>query len=303
MSASILFSDVSGSTRMYEVQGDVAAQRMIDRALHEMSRIVANKSGRVIKTLGDEVMALFSDPGDALWAACDMQQAMHERGNRPSLLPVSLHIGIHSGAVIVEGGDAFGDAVNIAARITSLAKPEQILTTAETIKAAGSRTLPNFRRLATIPLRGREAPVELREILWTNPDPDAGIDELTVLEGMPSSLARTADVPALTLSSRGNSLEVSRLRPRIAIGRDPASDLVVSDPLASRTHAVIEMRGDKFILIDQSSNGTYVTPRLDTATKTTISLRREECILSGEGRIRLGHNKPDSPWFVAYVTG
>ncbi|HUY03171.1 MAG TPA: adenylate/guanylate cyclase domain-containing protein [Rhodocyclaceae bacterium] len=302
MSAGILFSDVSGSTRMYELQGDVAAQRMIDRALHEMSRIVANKSGRVIKTLGDEVMALFSDPGDALWAAYDMQQAMHERGNRPSLLPVSLHIGIHSGAVIEAGGDAFGDTVNIAARIASLAKPEQILTTAETIKEARQRHLPSYRRLATIPLKGRKDPVELREILWADPDPDEEIDYLTVLDGMPSGLAGRSDAPALTLRARGNSVEVSRLRPRITIGRDPASDLVVSDPLASRTHALIEMRGDKFVLIDQSSNGTYVTPRLET-TGMTISLRREECMLSGEGRIRLGHNRPDSPWYVAYVAG
>lgn len=301
MSASILFSDVSGSTRMYEMHGDVVAQRMIDRAIHEMTRIVEKKSGRVIKTMGDEVMALFSDPGDALWAACDMQQAMHERGDGPALLPVSLHIGIHSGRVIEDGGDAFGDTVNIAARIASLAKPEQILTTAETIKAARQLALPSFRRLAPIPLKGREELVDLREILWTNP-PDEGIDGLTVLDGMASSLARRADTPALALTTHGNSVAINRLRPRIAIGRDPASDLVVRDPMASRTHAIIEMRSDKFVLIDQSSNGTYVTPRLDSATNATISLRREEFLLSGEGTIRLGHNRPDSPWFVAYVT-
>jgi pSer/pThr/pTyr-binding forkhead associated (FHA) protein len=80
----------------------------------------------------------------------------------------------------------------------------------------------------------------------------------------------------------------------LVLGRDAACDVVVPDRRASRQHARIEARRDKFALVDQSSNGTYVKG----AGVDEIVLRREELILSGTGRIGLGHS-PDAPDAVA----
>jgi hypothetical protein len=71
----------------------------------------------------------------------------------------------------------------------------------------------------------------------------------------------------------------------ITLGRDPQCDIVIADRLASRTHARIERRRDKFVLIDQSSNGTYVT----VDGEPEIHLKREEVILRGRGRVCFGH--------------
>jgi pSer/pThr/pTyr-binding forkhead associated (FHA) protein len=73
------------------------------------------------------------------------------------------------------------------------------------------------------------------------------------------------------------------------MGRDPGSDLVISDPKASRNHARIEKRRDKFFISDQSSNGTYII----FAGEHEIALHREEVMLRGSGHIRFGHSNAE----------
>jgi predicted component of type VI protein secretion system len=79
--------------------------------------------------------------------------------------------------------------------------------------------------------------------------------------------------------------------PVLAIGREAGNDIVVADRAASRRHARIERRRDKFVLVDQSSNGTYCT----IAGDEEILLRREELVLRGRGRVSFGHPYADDP--------
>jgi predicted component of type VI protein secretion system len=79
--------------------------------------------------------------------------------------------------------------------------------------------------------------------------------------------------------------------PTLSIGRDLANDVVLGDRKASRMHARIERRRDKFVLIDHSSNGTYVT----VDSESEIALRREELVLRNRGRISFGHAYQDDP--------
>jgi len=74
-------------------------------------------------------------------------------------------------------------------------------------------------------------------------------------------------------------------QPAVTLGRDPQCDVVITDKMASRMHARIERRRDKFVIVDQSSNGTYVT----VDGEREILLRREELILRGKGHISFGH--------------
>src|ERR1700759_5648311 len=117
----VLFADIAGSTSLYEVLGDARAKAMIDEALAVMKAVTAQQQGRVIKTIGDEVMCVFDTPDRGFIAASDMQA-------RIDGLPVAdgakrkIRVGFHAGPVIEEHGDVFGDTVNTAARMAGLAK-------------------------------------------------------------------------------------------------------------------------------------------------------------------------------------
>jgi predicted component of type VI protein secretion system len=74
-------------------------------------------------------------------------------------------------------------------------------------------------------------------------------------------------------------------RPTLSLGRDAQNDVVITDRMASRLHAHVERRRDHFVLVDHSSNGTFVTPE----GEAEIALRREELVLRGRGRIAFGH--------------
>jgi predicted component of type VI protein secretion system len=84
-------------------------------------------------------------------------------------------------------------------------------------------------------------------------------------------------------------IELDEARPSCALGRDQQNDMVIADKMASRMHARIERRRDKFVLVDQSTNGTYVT----IEGEPELQLRREELILRGRGQISFGHARED----------
>jgi predicted component of type VI protein secretion system len=90
----------------------------------------------------------------------------------------------------------------------------------------------------------------------------------------------------LKLTYQGNSIVMNQLCPRTVMGRDLSCSLVVSDKMASRQHANIELRQEKFFLVDQSTNGTFVLPD----GEAEFVLRREEMVLQGSGRIAFGRS-------------
>jgi len=144
----VLFADVSGSTALYEKLGDRAALAAVESVLNLLKRAVAVQQGRVVKTIGDEVMAVFESADAALQAAVDMQTQVTEL---PAVGDVCLgiRVGFHAGPVLEERGDVFGDAVNTAARLAGLANGGQIITSGPGYLSTGdgtptlSRTVPD----------------------------------------------------------------------------------------------------------------------------------------------------------------
>ncbi len=128
----VLFGDVSGSTRLYEKLGDKEALHAVERCLNRMTRATEQFKGRVVKTIGDEVMAVFDSAEAGMEAACSMQQRV---GDLPPVrgIKLAIRVGFHFGPAIEEATDVFGDTVNMAARMAGLAKAGQIITTAETV--------------------------------------------------------------------------------------------------------------------------------------------------------------------------
>ena len=271
-----LFADVSGSTQLYEKIGDAAAREELHKCLDLLMAEIRRFGGEIIKTIGDEIMCTLPTADAAVEAACAMQQLMSD-SYYDSAAPLSIRIGLHGGTVIKEAGDVFGDAVNVAARMTALAKSGQIITTKET-----ADTLTPFNQDKTrliferTMVKGKNEPIDVYEVIWQEQD-------LTVMPDVLMGGAESAPTQ-LQLYCGDKQVTLGEGKPSMVMGRGAQNDLMVPSPLASRVHAKIEFRYGKFVLIDQSTNGTFIT----TDSGDQLVLRREESPLKGNGFIRLG---------------
>jgi hypothetical protein len=289
-----LFADIVGSTRLYEQFGDQAAHAAVERCLDQLKQATAEFGGRTIKTIGDEIMAVFPDAERACLAATEMQWRVEE-------LPpiederIEIRVAFHYGSAVERDGDVFGDSVNVAARLAELAKPRQILTSGQAVDTAPEQVAAGARRLWPIPVRGRSEPVDLYEVLWDTSDAT-----VTMSAQFPASRTPVR----LRLMYRGRVVVVDAQRPEATIGRDAENDLVVDARNASRVHARVEWRHDKFVLVDISTNGTFVAAEDGSETR----LRREQAILNGDGTISFGQSHRIGPrncveYYCEYLPG
>src|SRR5262245_37800799 len=274
----VLFADVSGSTSLYETAGDDAALEAISACLAAARAATEASGGRVVKTMGDEVMSIFPAPDAAANAAADIQ-------TRIDALPevagtkLGVRIGFHHGPVLQRDDDVFGDTVNLAARLVAQAKKGEIVLSTDTADLLGPVFRTMVRELHAITVKGKAEEIGLAELIWKR-DADA-----TVVFGVRArgSVPRSA----LRLQYRGAETERRRDVDAITIGRDPASGLVVHDEMASRQHCTIERRQELYVLRDHSTNGTYVTFEGDaemSVRRSEVSLRRHGWISFGQPR-------------------
>jgi adenylate cyclase len=157
----VLFADVSGSTKLYESEGDKAAMEAITRCVDQLRQTVESSGGRVVKTIGDAVMAVFPTPDAAAFAASNMQYAID------ALPPVGanklgVRIGFHCGPVIQSDSDIFGETVNLAARLVEQAGKSQIIMSHETSDQLGP-VFRSFKRPLYAIRRGKGQKFELCE--------------------------------------------------------------------------------------------------------------------------------------------
>ncbi len=171
-SLTILFTDLRGSTALYDRVGDLAAFDLVRSHFGALLTAVAGEGGAVVKTIGDAVMATFPTPERALRAAMRMREAMREINQARGGEDLALNIGLHEGpclAVMLDDRqDYFGQTVNVASRIQGLADPSAILATkpivessevARLVADAGYRTTPRHTSL-----RGVSEAFEIYEV-------------------------------------------------------------------------------------------------------------------------------------------
>lgn len=275
----ILFADIAKSTHIYEALGDETAKNLIDACISLLSEITVKYEGTVIKTIGDEIMCTFPTAGNAVDAAVEMHQSLGDMPfpERPDYSSPNIYVGIQFGTVIKEGGDVFGDAVNMASRMVGMAKQRQIITTEGTVKLLSAERQSSARCIDTTTVKGKSGETRIYEVIWEEND-------LTVMA------TTSAEIPTakcrLELTYQGQALILNENRPSATLGRQQHNDVVVSGSRVSRSHARIEYNHGKFTLIDQSSNGTLVRIQ----NQKTIILRREAFHLQGDGVIGLGRN-------------
>jgi class 3 adenylate cyclase len=286
----IVFADISGSTRLYETLGDAIARELVSQCLDLMTEQVNRHNGAVIKTIGDEIMATFATAEQAVEACMTMQEAVAEdlpQRNKNTPPNFTIRIGMHFGSCILEGGDVFGDAVNVAARMAGIAKGSQIITTQDTAAALSPAVRSSTRHLDRIPIKGKAEDVDIFEVIWQTDD---------VTRMATGLLHQGANrVANLRLRYHAETMDLDQDMSVVILGRGQKADMVVNDSMASREHARIECRRGKFILTDMSTNGTYVE-----TTEGPSYLRREDIVLTGQGKIALGRDLVEATEYVVF---
>ena len=270
----ILFADVSGSTALYELLGDKPAAKAIDALLGALREVIATRDGEVVKTIGDELMVVFNNPAAACEAAREMQQRV-SAWPPTSGAKLAIRIGFHFGLVLEDKGDFWGDGVNTAARLAGLAKAGQILTTGSTVNALPALQRSNLRDLDAITVKGKQDAVRVFELMWGDTEDATHV----------ASMAASAKVEArLTLELGERTIAFPRDKQVLILGRESTCDIVIPEKTASRRHARIERRGAQYVLVDESTNGTYVA----IEGEREVMLRRESVMLRGRGKLALG---------------
>jgi adenylate cyclase len=280
----IAFVDLTGSVSVFETLGNDRAAKAVTKLTQWIGSVGLEHNGKVVKMLGDGVLLSFTNNRLAVECMSLIQQEHAQRvAQWPNRLKLMMQIGMARGQVVQVDGDCFGDAVNVASRLSDLAGPEQILVNETVIRKLGKAPNVRSRSLGPIRIKGRVEPAEVFRIEWQT-------------EMLSEFLTLPADLHALrkTTESVFGGIELGWLDANqsfnltdlpLKIGRVPEANFVVNDPRVSRLHASIDIRSGNYLLEDTSSYGTWVR---FAGVENVISLRRQECLLHSDGEFAMG---------------
>ena len=284
--STVVFADLFGSTGVFEALGNAKATEAVTRITAWVAQKFSEHGGRVVKFLGDGVLATFEDNATALDAVVDMQRAYQTLlSHMPPKNYMPLRIGVARGDVEVVDDDCYGDAVNIAARLSELTGPHQIWANGAAISDGRAPAGSQIRPLGPIHIRGRSEPCTVCQIEWQE---DVNSDLFTIAappnsmfdDGMADALGGQIELTWLDNHKTFKSFEMP-----IYIGRTRQVEFLVNDARVSRTHARVDWRNGCVVLVDVSSYGSWIR---FSGGGADVLLRREECVLHGRGEISLG---------------
>lgn len=289
--STVVFADLYGSTGVFESLGNAKATEAVTQATNWVAEKITANGGRVVKLLGDGVLATFKKSPDAIATVVDIQRSYQLRlASLPPQLYMPLRIGVVRGDVVLVDDDCYGDAVNTASRLSELTGPHQIWVNDKAIENGPKLSDVHFRFLGPIAIRGRSEPCNVYQIEWQE---DQNSEYFTVQAPVnPSSQAPFVDALGgqieITFNEHRQTFQSFELP--IHIGRFRKVDFIVNDPRVSRTHARIEWRNGSFMMVDESSYGSWVR---FAGSGADLMLRRDECVLHGQGQIALGTSFAD----------
>lgn len=286
----VLFADLRGSTALFETLGNAEASALVTHTVNLIARAVDECNGRLIKTLGDGLMAVFEVPRDGVKSAIRMHEFLEHlvaRGKQQgsaSLRALRMQVALARGEVVELNGDCFGDAVNVAARLLDHAGDNETLITAEVLAGLPSNLKARFRSLDLIAVRGRAEPVHVHVL-----DKPSQGDVAATQFGEVRHATSEPDGIRLIWMDLDRVFDVGHMP--IVLGRSVQATYCITDGRVSRSHARIDWHGGTFSLTDLSYNGTFV--RFGAAGEI-LSLRRGSCTLHGSGVIGLGGPPTDA---------
>lgn len=291
----VVFADLTGSTALFEAVGNERATALVRHCTSVMAERLRSGNGQIIKFLGDGLMAVFDDADSAIEACTSLGTLVSD--SLPPGLPGSTanaRVGLDHGPVIEVEGDAYGDAVNVAARMLEFAKPGEVLLTQSVFDKLSTFWQLACRDLGKVGVHGKVDSQQIfgMEILSDEP---AMLTKPISLQKLPKTAQA---LNCIELCIGGAVRRFSQHDSPITIGRSAECVFVVPDARVSRMHARIEWSGSRFYLVDTSSNGTVISfaaePRGDRHL-LTLPVRRERCSLVGHGDIFLGEPRSGDP--------
>lgn len=273
-----MFADVSGSSALYKHLGNSRAKAIIDDAVQFMTALTIVQDGIVVKTIGDEVMTRFASCDQA----CETAMAIQQRCiKEPQLQHLGIRIGIAYGDVLLSANDVFGETVNDAAFVAHIARANQIVLTQAVVDGLAPQLRNDCQMFDRVQLKGDQDKSLIYRLQWET----KGNQNRATLVMPIHEVTQFVEKFQLRLSLNGRDILLLPEQTPFHIGRDPhKSQLLVESGLASREHCHIEFRRGKYVLVDHSTNGTYVCGD----EQEPIYLRREELPLRGSGQISLG---------------
>ncbi len=283
--AVIMFADISGSTSLYDKLGNKLALQLVATTLDILKQEMTAHLGVLIKTIGDEIMCTFAEANSAISAACAMQRAVEKHCPGGGDLPISIRIGMHYGEVIFEGGDAYGDTVNIAAHVTAITRARQILTTQALVDELPKHMRLQVHQVMRTEFRGKGEATDVYQVTWEQGD------TTNTRIGMRAFRKPTGTRNELVLRYHQQVITLSETKKSIVLGRGSDCDMVIRDKLASRQHASIEYNFGKFLITDFSVNGTFIR----FSDNQVVPLSHQQIVLHGAGTVSLGKAFSEEP--------
>jgi adenylate cyclase len=153
-----VFADLAGYTALTEAHGDDDAAHVATR-FHELAKSCLPAGTRLVKTIGDAVMLVAETEAQGIEAATAIARAVHDQPSFPAL-----RVGIHAGPAVERDGDYFGSTVNVAARVSAVARGGEIVCTERVAAVASGRALAAARPIGTVRLKNVPTPLALFEL-------------------------------------------------------------------------------------------------------------------------------------------
>ena len=282
--ATVVFADLTESTAFFDALGNEKATRAVTRLTQWIGDVCVANDGRVVKKLGDGVLAVFNAASDAANAVIEIQRGHQMRLMKwPAAIRMEIKAGIAHGEVVEVDGDCYGDAVNVASRLSDLSGANQIWATEAVVEQMDESLGVRFLSLGHVTLRGKLEPLPLYRVEWQ----DTGIGGNVTMQATLGQMGRREQQieGQIHLAYLNLSRTVSSSQLPIHLGRSAQAEFTVDDPRVSRLHARLDWRNGAFVLVDLSSFGTWVR---FAGSDTDVPLRRDECLLHGHGEIALG---------------
>ncbi len=282
----VLFSDIVGSSKLYQKLGNTKAEEKIHFTIQTLAACAHHYSGKVIKTIGDEIMCSFAELSDAADAAAEMNRLVQDT-------KVELRTGISSGELIQRGDDLFGDVVNNAAFLTKVARAREILIDEMALDNASSFPSSKIELIAEMTMKGSSSACKIYRLNWEN-KLSQSMGATIINNVLTTSSTRDK---LLVLTHKDQTFAIDAEHPVFVVGRDKtAASLKISHAKISRRHCSVIYKQGKFVLEDHSTNGTFVE---QTGAEIT-SVHREAFALIGSGYLHLGQVDAEPNCVVHY---
>lgn len=270
--ATMIIADITGSTPLYRAVGENEAQRLIQLEIDRLRRVLLAFGGVPVGQKGDDVLSYFDDPDAAVQATMQLIEPSEDT-------PLSVHVGVHCGPIVIAEKGIYGEAVNVTARLASAANPGEACISAGVATMLSEEYQQRLNPLGRLNLKGLADPLMAYSLVGSDADS-------LMKTRLPQRFGRTEDNWSskegltLILNYQDQSWRC-RGTGEFRIGRSPDCDVVLSQPWVSRLHAVLSMKGGKLILTDRSTSATYVK----SESGREIQLKRESVMLADSGLI------------------